>query len=227
MEPASPAPVSGPPAPQAEPSGTAAAAPAPTGSTSAAGATSVAAAASGSASDGAPVRLARGQERSPKDMAMSLLVLLVPIALLLIFYRTVLNGDAPITVDPAPSLQEARRANVFTVVEPRGLGDDWHVSSATFRRDTEGATLRIGYVDPDKDALQLVESNVPSATLLPTELTKAAKPAGEFRSDAGVWRLYDTRPGEKALVLADQTRTVIVIGKSDVERLETLAGSLS
>ncbi|XVV12015.1 DUF4245 domain-containing protein [Actinoplanes sp. CA-131856] len=174
----------------------------------------------------APARLERGQARSPKDMAMSLLVLLVPIALLLIFYRTVLNGDAPITVDPAPALQEAQRANIFPVLQPTGLGDDWHVSAATFRRQTDGATLRIGYVDPDKDALQLVESNIPSATLLPTELTKEAKPAGEFRSDAGVWRLYDTRPGEKALVLADQTRTVIVIGKSDVDQLEHLAESL-
>ncbi|MFF5079778.1 DUF4245 domain-containing protein [Actinoplanes sp. NPDC000266] len=174
----------------------------------------------------APARLERGQARSPKDMAMSLLVLLVPIALLLVFYRTVLNGDAPITVDPAPALQEAQRANIFPVLQPTGLGDDWHVSAATFRRQTAGATLRIGYVDPDKDALQLVESNIPSATLLPTELTKEAKPAGEFRSDAGVWRLYDTRPGEKALVLADQTRTVIVIGKSDVDQLEHMAESL-
>jgi hypothetical protein len=160
-------------------------------------------------------------------MAMSLLVLLVPIALLLIFYRTVLNGDAPITVDPAPAIQEAQRANAFPVLQPRGLGDDWHVSAATFRRPAEGATLRIGYVDPDKEALQLVESSVPSATLLPAELSKDAKPAGEFRSGAGVWRLYDTRPGERALVLADQSRTVIVIGKSDVDELETLAGSLS
>ncbi|MEV4344835.1 DUF4245 domain-containing protein [Actinoplanes sp. NPDC049596] len=219
MEPASPAPASSAPsassaAPDKEPP-------------AAASSEAAAAPAAGAASeDGAPVRLARGQERSPRDMAMSLLVLLVPIALLLIFYRTVLNGDAPITVDPAGSLQEAQKANVFTVLQPTGLGDDWHVSSASFRRETTGATLRIGYVDPDKDALQLVESNVPSATLLPTELTKDAKPAGEFRSDAGVWRLYDARPGEKALVLADQTRTVIVIGKSSVDDLEDFAGAL-
>jgi hypothetical protein len=173
-----------------------------------------------------PVRLARGQERSPKDMAMSLAVLLIPIALLLTFYRLVLDGDKPVTVDPAPTVQEAQQAGVFPVLVPQGLGDDWYASSATFRRADNGATLRLGYVDPDKDPIQLVQSNVPSATLLPVELSKDAKPVGTFRADTGVWRLYDARPGERALVLTDQSRTVIVVGKTDDENLEALAGAL-
>ena len=120
-------------------------------------------------------RLSRGQGRSPRDMALSLAVLIVPIALLLIFYRVVLSGDSPVTVDPAPALQSARQANAFPVVVPQGLGDDWHVSSATFGRRADGATLRIGYVDPDDDPVQLIESSVPAATLLPVELSKSAK----------------------------------------------------
>ncbi|MBU2662878.1 DUF4245 domain-containing protein [Actinoplanes bogorensis] len=159
-------------------------------------------------------------------MAMSLAVLLIPIALLLTFYRLVLDGDKPVSVDTAPAIQEAQRAGLFPVLAPQGLGDDWHATSSTFRRAENGATLRIGYVDPDKDPIQLVESNIPSDTLLPTELTKDAKPAGNFRSPAGVWRWYSARPGEKALVLADQTRTVVIVGKTDVSNLEALAGAL-
>ena len=174
----------------------------------------------------APVRLERGQERSPRDMVMSLAVLLIPIALLLTFYRVVLSGDAPITVDAAPTIQEAQQAAIFPVAVPAGLSDDWHTSSATFRRQENGATLRIGYVDPDDDPIQLVESSVAAATLLPTELTTAAKPIDNFRAPNGVWRLYESRPGEKALVLAEQNRTIIVVGKTDVENLETLAASL-
>ena len=157
---------------------------------------------------------------------MSLAVLLVPIALLLAFYRFFLDGDKPISVDPAPTIQEAQQANAFGVLTPQGLGDDWHTSSATFKRAENGATLRLGYVDPDKDPIQLVQSSVPTDTLLPAELSKDAKPVGNFRSGAGVWRLYDARPGEQALVLADQTRTVIIVGKTDAENLETLATSL-
>ena len=180
----------------------------------------------GPAAEEAPVRLGRREERSPRDMVLSLAVLLIPIALLLTFYRLVLDGDKPIAVDPTPTIQEAQQAKAFTVLLPQGLGDDWHTSSATFRRAENGATLRLGYVDPDKDPIQLVQSSVPSATLLPTELTDEAKPIGTFRADNGVWRLYSGRPGEQALVLADQSRTVLVVGKTDVDNLEALAGAL-
>jgi hypothetical protein len=171
-------------------------------------------------------RLARREERSPRDMALSLAVLIVPIALLLIFYRLVLSGDSPVTVDAAPTIQEAQQAAVFPVAVSQGLGDDWHTSSATFSRQPNGATLRIGYVDKDKDPVQLVQSSVPAATLLPAELSTDAKPAGTFRAANGVWRRYDGRPGEKALVLAEQNRTIVVVGRTDVANLQTLAASL-
>ncbi|WP_245665886.1 DUF4245 domain-containing protein [Actinoplanes subtropicus] len=175
----------------------------------------------------APTRLGRGQERSPRDMVLSLTVLLVPIALLLVFYRVVLSGDAPITVDATPTIQEAQQAAVFTVAVPRGLGNDWHTASATFRRENGGATLRIGYVDPGKESMQLIESSVPPDTLLPAELGSGGKALGNYRTPAGVWRVYDGRPGETALVLTEPTRTIIVVGKADRTNLQTLASSLA
>jgi hypothetical protein len=166
-------------------------------------------------------------ERTPKDMAISLLVLLVPIALLLVFYRVVLDGDKPVTVDPAPIVQEAQEAKLFPIAVPGDLGDDWHVSSATFQRLAGGATLRIGYVDQDDNGLQLIESSVPPATLLPAELGSASKQVDIYRSDARMWRLYDARPGEQALVLGETGRTLIVVGRTDARNLEKLASSLS
>jgi hypothetical protein len=159
-------------------------------------------------------------------MVMSLAVLLVPIALLLVFYRVVLSGDAPVTVDPGSAISEARQAAAFAVVEPHELGDDWHVSSATFSRQSGGITLRLGYVDPDKDPVQLVQSSVPADSLLPGELGSSAKALGNFRTTAGVWRVYDGRPGEQALVLADQPRTIVIVGRTDLKNLEALASSL-
>jgi hypothetical protein len=178
------------------------------------------------AAEEAPIRLSKREGRSPRDMALSLTVLIVPIALLLIFYRVVLGGDAPVSIDPSPKFQEAQQAKVFPVAVPHGLSDDWHASSATFTRQSGGATLRIGYTDPDRAPVQLIESSVPSSTLLPAELTAKAKPLTNFRAANGVWRLYDGRPGEQALVLADQTRTIIVVGKADVSNLESLAAAL-
>src|SRR3954466_6413249 len=54
-----------------------------------------------------PPALGKREGRSPRDMALSLFVLLVPIALLLTFYRVVLSGDAPVNVDPTATFQEA------------------------------------------------------------------------------------------------------------------------
>jgi hypothetical protein len=159
-------------------------------------------------------------------MAMSLAILIIPIFLLLTFYRVVLSGDAPITIDPAPAIQQAQRANAFPVLVPQGLSEDWHVSSATWAPRPEGATLRLGYVDPDDDPVQLIQSSVPPATLLPAELSKEAEQRSVFRAENGVWRLYDGRPGEQALVLSDGLRTIIVVGSTDRANLEAMAGSL-
>ena len=160
-------------------------------------------------------------------MAFSLVVLLVPIALLLVFYRVVLSGDAPVTVDPAPAIQRAQSTAAFPVAVPTGLGDDWHVSSASFRSDATGATLRLGYVDPEDDPVLLVESSVAAETLLPAELGDAAKPRGTVRTASRAWRSYDAREGETALVLTETGRTIVVVGKAGSRSLETLAGKLS
>jgi hypothetical protein len=176
--------------------------------------------------DGTAPRLGRREGRSPRDMALSLAVLIVPIVLLLAFYRGVLGGDTPVSVDPGPAIAEARSARAFPVLVARGLSDDWHVSSATFRRATEGATLRIGYVAPDDDSVLVVQSSVPPATLLPAELGKDSKPIGTLRTGTGVWRQYRARPGEQAFVLADAARTVVVVGTADTEHLEDLTGRL-
>ncbi|WP_084557965.1 DUF4245 domain-containing protein [Couchioplanes caeruleus] len=165
-------------------------------------------------------------ERRPRDMVMSLAVLLVPIALLLIFYRLVLDGDKPISVDAEPTLQQARAAKVFPVSEPR-LGADWHVQTATFKQEQGGATLRLGYADPDGEPLQLVESSVATATLIPAELGKEPEAVGTYRAGARTWQRYDARPGENALVLLEKGRTIIVVGKAESANLEKLASSLS
>jgi hypothetical protein len=175
----------------------------------------------------APAAISSRGERSPRDMALSLAVLLIPIALLLIFYRVVLGGDSPADVDTGPVLQEARQAALFPVAAPSGLDKHWHVASATFRRQADGATLRLGYVDPSSDPIQLVESNVAPETLLSAELGKAARPTSTFRTTGGVWRHYTARPGEQALVLAEPTRTIILVGTAEAKNFETLAASLS
>ncbi|MFC4106824.1 DUF4245 domain-containing protein [Micromonospora zhanjiangensis] len=165
-----------------------------------------------------------GSGRRPRDMAISLLVLLVPIALAIGVYRVVFGGDQPVRTDPAPAIDQARRSGAFPVLEPVGLGPDWHPVSATFNR-AEG-TLRIGYVTSSGAGAQLVESAVPPDRLLPAELTGRARPEGRVSVNGREWQWYAVRAGERALVLLEPKRTVIVVGSAGEQELSDLADAL-
>lgn len=165
-------------------------------------------------------------ERSPKDMAISLLVLLIPIALLLAFYRGFLGGDQATTVDSAPAIEQARSANTFGVSEPQGLDSGWRTVSARYQTVQGGAKLRIGYLTPEGRGVQLLQSNVPAEQLLPAELTDQSQPQGPTELAGRTWQRYTARGNQQALVLLEPTRTVLVVGDARDDELRDLAGAL-
>ena len=160
-------------------------------------------------------------------MVISLLVLLVPLFLVVLFYRVVLGGDQPVGVDPAPTIAVARAAGAFPVAEPTGLEGGWRTVSARYQPGADGALLRLGYLTPGGDGVQLVQGDLPADRLLPQELTKKARPDGQVDLSGTIWRRYLARPGERALVLLEPARTVIVIGSASESDLRTLAGAAS
>lgn len=172
------------------------------------------------------VAAATRSERSPKDMAISLLVLLIPIALLIGFYRVFLGGDQAAEIDPSPTVAQARSINAFPVSEPAGLADGWRSITATLQRPEGAVTLRLGYLSPDGGGVQLVQSNVPAERLLPAELTDQGQPQGPADVAGRSWLTYTARAGERALVLMEPGRTVIVVGSARESELRDLAGSL-
>ncbi|MBB2946063.1 hypothetical protein FB565_005821 [Actinoplanes lutulentus] len=169
-------------------------------------------------------RLAPREGRRPRDMILSLLVLLIPIGLGMVYWRVVLDGDKPIAKDPSSAIQLASAH--FTVAQPTGLGEDWTVTSANFRNENGGATLRVGYADPDADPILMVQSTVPAATLVPAEVGDEGTRTGTFRSANRAWLTYAGRPGEIAFIVTEQNRTIVLVGKTDQENLETLAAAL-
>ncbi|GGL90871.1 DUF4245 domain-containing protein [Micromonospora yangpuensis] len=164
--------------------------------------------------------------RRPRDMAISLLVLLIPIALLFVFYRGFLGGDQPISMDPAPAVEQARDAGLFPVSEPTGLGPDWHPVRASYQTVEGGANLRIGYVTPEGRGAQLVQSNVPAERLLPAELTAEGQPQGSVDLAGRSWQRYTARGNEQAYVLLEPNRTVLVVGDARDNELRQLVTSL-
>lgn len=170
--------------------------------------------------------LGKRGDRRLRDMALSLAVLLVPIALGIFFYQYFLDGNKPVTYDARPTVEAATAAKLFPVSEPQGLSADWHLQSANFKRENGGGTLRLGYSDPDANPVLLIESSVATDTLIPAELGAGPEATGTFRSGAKTWQKYAGRPGETALVLLEKGRTMLVVGSAKSDKLEEFAAAL-
>jgi hypothetical protein len=166
-------------------------------------------------------------DRRPRDMVISMLVLLLPIAILFAAHRLLLGGDQPAVVETQPAIAGARSAGAFPVAEPAvGPDQGWRPIRSGFRRVDDGATLRIGYVSPAGAGVQLVQSSVPADRLIPAELTADARPAEPTEINGRQWRWYAARPGEQALVLLEPERGILVVGAADRHELTALAASL-
>ena len=140
-------------------------------------------------------------------MALSMLVLLVPIFILLVGYRFV-GGEKPVVVDPSSAYADARAAKAFPVAEappPKG----WQVASAAFRLDG-GGVLRIGLRGPDGQAVQVIEGGA-DVGFVGSELGDT-RPAGVTVIGGRNWVRQVTARNQPALVLSQPDRTIIVLG---------------
>ncbi|MBB5871650.1 hypothetical protein F4553_005029 [Allocatelliglobosispora scoriae] len=158
--------------------------------------------------------------RTPKDMALSLLVLIVPVILIMIFYRGLHGGDAPVTVDPTEEIARAGQAG-FSLT-PQELPEGWQVATARF--DGRTNTLRLGYLTRGEDGLQLVEAKRPG--LAREELTTAGEQTGTVNVEGVEWQVWTGREKENALVLTREGVTVVISGRAAQADLVALAEHL-
>jgi hypothetical protein len=164
--------------------------------------------------------------RRPRDMIISVGLLLVVVFTLFGLYRC-LGGDEVAEVDAGPAYEEARDEGAFPVLVPSGLPAGWKSVSANYQPHSGGATLRVGWRSPDDGTLQLIESDIVPATLLPRELGADAAPTGTTVDEGGrQWQVYSARGGETAYVFQQAEHTVIVTGKAGEEEMREFVRSL-
>jgi hypothetical protein len=163
--------------------------------------------------------------RGWRDLARSMVVLLIPVAIFVGIYR-LYGGEDVVLADTAPAYADARAAKAFPVAQPTGLADTWRPVSAAYRVQADGGVLRIGYLAPNDGQVQLLESNRPAETLVKDELGDNGTGLGTVNEAGLVWQVYAVRNGEHALVSVGPDRTLVVVGSTDVATLRTLAGAL-
>jgi hypothetical protein len=164
--------------------------------------------------------------RTGRDMALSLIVLLIPLALIVGIFR-LRGGEDVVVVDPAAAIGQARASHLFPVAAAEGLGAEWRSISANFSAANGTGTLRVGYVTPEDGTVQLLETNEDPQALLPREFGPDGEPTGTVDVDGTVWRTYRVRGSEQALVLTTSDRTIVVQGQASPEELQELARAVS
>lgn len=159
-------------------------------------------------------------------MALSLVMLLGPVLLLFLLYQWVSGGATPARVDQGPAVHSAQVAGL-PATAPEGLSHGWVPVSAAFQEVEGGLTLRLGYITPEGESVQVVQSSVDVATLLEAELGEQARPDGQALLANHTWQLYrDVRGGpERALVRREPDRTTIVVGAASSAELRLLAAA--
>jgi Protein of unknown function (DUF4245) len=155
--------------------------------------------------------------RRPRDMALSLTVLLVPIFLIILVGRFFWGDSTTATTDPSVALSGAARASMSPL--PQGtVPDGWKLVSATYR----DGVLRLGYLTDKDKGVQLAQSKGDPAAFITAELTSAAKQEGTLDVGGVAWQRWAGRPAESALVRRDGAATVIVVGPVDEGELVKL-----
>jgi hypothetical protein len=165
--------------------------------------------------------------RSTRDIVLSLAALLIPIAIMVGVYKYFFTGEAPVRVDASQTYATARHDAGYPILEPSGLPSGWTTTGSTFDKVSDGSVLRVAYVAPSRTGLQLVESNRPVNSLLPDELGTNAQPGDLVTLGGQQWRSYPVaRDGNRALVLAENGHTTVVIGIVSDADLRTFALAL-
>ncbi|BCJ72369.1 hypothetical protein CS0771_19130 [Catellatospora sp. IY07-71] len=145
--------------------------------------------------------------RTPKDMALSLGVLLIPLLLIVLGYRLFYGWDAAVTVDPAHAIESAGRASLAPL--PGTAPDGWQTVTAKYG----DGVLRIGYLDPDGKGAQLVQSRAGAQALLAAELDGKAQADGETVVGAVTWQRYLGPEGRTALLRTAGNTATLLVGK--------------
>lgn len=169
-----------------------------------------------------------------RDMVLSLAVVAVPIALVLTIEPSK-SGNPVHPLDAATfqtTLQAARAAEPFTVLQPTGLPATWKLTSAYYNPAGSGpADWHVGYLTPGGGYASLEQTTEPFAGFLNDQHSDAsADPAVQIAgATPDVWQHYaGTTPKGLSTLLYAQTgkSTVIVAGSASLAELEQLAASL-
>ena len=172
-----------------------------------------------------PAQPRRRRQQTVRNMVWSLVPLL---ALIVIFVVIFQPGKQPTnTVNPQPDFSYATHQMRAPVPAPHGLSGKWRPTSSDLSQpDRQGRVkLEVGYITPQNQFAELVESNRPVADLVRNTVPGSTR-QGSVTVGGTDWARYKTSRGEIALAAPHGRVSVVVTGSAKLTELQTLAASL-
>jgi hypothetical protein len=170
------------------------------------------------------------------DMIRTMLVILVPVVLIMVFFSRDL-GDYPVQeVDWRPVLAEARREAPYPVLAPEGLPPSWRATQVSWVATGEPYLndqpsvrnlWRLGFLDPNDIFISINQGDARPEDFV-ADVTREAVADGTSTVGDESWIRY-VSPDERtrALVQTAPEVTTVVVGDTTYEALEAFAGTLT
>ncbi|MCC2593557.1 DUF4245 domain-containing protein [Tessaracoccus sp. OS52] len=178
----------------------------------------------------------RNPNAKPRDMAISMLVLLVPIALIAWFFTMDPEPEVE-AVDVAAVLATAEEESPYPVLRAVNLPEDWIPTRVAWAADGErwingepavGNSWQLGYLAPNEIYVGLQQRDRSPLQFL-EQVTREGRPEeGEVELAGREWERWVSLDGRtRSLVWRDGDLAAAVTGDTDFAQLEAFAGSLS
>ncbi len=172
-------------------------------------------------------RARRRLRQTARDMVISMLVVIGVVLLFWLPFRPHGDTGEVRTVDPAPVVQGARRAEPWPVLAPVGLGADWRCTSARIESAADGQdVVHLGYLSPTSTYVGL-EQSATKATSFVSDATVKGREQGTVDVEGTPWTTYENEGQDhRALVRSADGATYVVVGTGPYEQLEEFAAKL-
>jgi hypothetical protein len=174
----------------------------------------------------APPPAARRPSKTPRDMIISLgVVLLVIGALWAVAPRR--HYDAVHQIDYTQALRDARGAAPYRVLAPEGLSPRWRATSVRYDGDVNGAAQwHLGFVSPENEYVGLEQSNGPARDFI-FNLSNRGLADGSTVVAGESWDRYlrETRD-VRSLARTENGVTTLVTGTASYEEMAEFAAAL-
>ncbi len=168
-------------------------------------------------------------------MALSMLVLLVPIALIVWFFQAVPEEQVE-RVDVAPHLERAEAESPYPVLRPVNVPADWTPVRAAWAADGQrwidgepavGNAWQVGYLMPDGVYVGLQQRDSATDAFVNRVTREGSRSEGVVSVGEREWEFWPSSDRRtNSLVWRDGEMVAVITGDTELEALRAFAGTL-